>query len=211
MVALIVPVLYNFEGFTRLMHSVDYPVRTIVIPNYDNNIGVAAAWNKGLSQVTDENEYAIIANDDVEFHHHAIERLISALDDFDLISAVATPDPPRGPEVHGFPDFACFAIKPVDFVSKFGTFDENFFPAYFEDNDMVHRINVGNGRQGVHMSAGINHEGSATQFWNGGKVVSDKQFEENRDRYIAKWGGRPTEETFYAPFDGMTNKTYKEW
>lgn len=211
MVALIVPVLHNFVGFTKLMKSVDFPVTPIVIPNWENNIGVAAAWNKGLEQALGE-DAAIIVNDDVELHPGTIAKLVDALDEYDLISGVATPDPSRWAEDYEFPDFACFAVKPTDFIEKFGTFDENFYPAYFEDNDMVRRIKVGGGRQGIHMSAGINHVGSATQNWGGSKVVSDQQFELNRDYFVMKWGGMPHEEKFDKPFDGyMTDLTYKEW
>lgn len=209
-VALIVPVLYNFDGFTKLMRSVDFPVLPIVLPNWETNIGVAAAWNDGLEKAMGA-DVAIVVNDDVEFHSGTIAMLADALDDFDLISAVAMPDPPRWSEEHGFPDFACFAVKPADFVEKFGMFDENFYPAYFEDNDMVYRIKLGGGRQGVHMSAGINHPGSVTQNWGGQRVVSHEKFESNRDYYVTKWGGRPHEEIYERPFNGISGKTYKDW
>jgi GT2 family glycosyltransferase len=210
MVAVIVPVLYNFEGLEKLKASVDVDVEFIVIDNSVNNAGVAAAWNKGLSSAA-EHDVAIIANDDVVLHPGTIDKLIDASADFDLISAVASPDPNQGPVEHPFPDFACYAVKPTEFVERFGLFDENFYPAYFEDNDMAYRIKLGGGKQGVHMSAGMDHVGSATQFWGGGRVVSHEKFEENRAYFVGKWGGRPHEEVYSQPFNGLTGRTYKEW
>lgn len=212
MVAVIVPVLYNFEGLEKLKDSLDVDAEVIVIDNSLNNIGVAPAWNKGLGIANEMgHEVALVCNDDVTLHPGTMQKLIDATDDFDLISAIGTPDPDRGPIEYEFPDFACFAIKPREFFDKFGLFDENFQPAYFEDNDMVYRIKLAGGKQGIHMSAGMDHVGSATQFWGGGRVVSHEKFRENRSYYESKWGGSPHQETYLRPFNGLTGQTYKEW
>jgi hypothetical protein len=39
-IALVVPVLKRFDLFTRLMASVDTEVYPVIVPNYEDNIGV---------------------------------------------------------------------------------------------------------------------------------------------------------------------------
>lgn len=211
-VALIVPVMTNFRGFTRLMASVDEAVRPFVINNWDTNHGVAKAWNVGIRDaIEQEADVAIICNDDVIFHPGTIARLVEASLDMDLVSVVASDTGQTGILEADFPDFCCFAIDPASFVDKFGWFDEHFYPAYFEDNDMAYRIKLAGGRQGLCLDAQVHHEGSATQYMDReNPVVDSPAFEKNRDYYIGKWGGRPHEETYDAPFRGLTNKTYKD-
>ena len=64
--AMIVPVLNQFELFTNMMSTVDYPIHPYVIRNWDNNIGVAAGWNQGIRRaMKDGYRYAIVVNDDI--------------------------------------------------------------------------------------------------------------------------------------------------
>lgn len=212
MVGLVVPVMKNFKGFTRLMASVDHPITPYVINNWDYNSGVAKGWNAGIQWAMGE-EVLIICNDDVIFHPRTIyklTRLMYSREDIDLCSVVATDTGKQDFHQADFPDFACYAIRPESFVNKFGYFDEHFYPAYFEDNDMAYRIKVGGGIQGLCLDARIEHEGSVTQHWEGGKVVTDSMFEANRAYYKAKWGGEPHEEKYLTPHN-QPHLTIKDW
>lgn len=213
-VALIVPVLVNFEGLTRLMASVDREVVPIVIPNYENNIGVSGGWNQGLERAYKANCHkAIVSNDDIVFEPGSIQTLLDSLGPgIDLMSMVNTRDyPERGSgSVHDV-DYSCFAVRPYDFLDKFGRFDEHFKPAYFEDNDMYYRIEVAGGMQRKNLNARMFHSGSVTQNWGGKPFVDSIQFEKNRAYYNTKWGGWPGNEKYTAPFNGITGKTYKDW
>ena len=71
---------------------------------------------------------------------------------------------------------------------------------YLSGHKPVHRTDA------VHM-----HTGSQTQNADlNNPVVSPTKFMENRNYYIAKWGGRPTEERFDTPYNSKTY-TYKNW
>lgn len=211
MVGLVVPVMKNFKGFARLMASVDYPVRPYVINNWDYNHGVSKAWNAGIDWAMDE-DLVIVCNDDVIFHPGTIKTLVNQMaddQDIDLCSVVSTDTEQYGFHEADFPDFACYIIQPRDFTDKFGTFDENFTPAYFEDNDMAYRIKLAGGKQGLCLHARVEHEGSATQFMDNEPVVSSQRFELNRDYYMAKWGGIPHEEKHTTPFN--SGRSIKDW
>lgn len=198
-VGLVVPVLYNFEGFTKLIKSVDIPVQPFVIPNWETNKGVAASWNIGLDlAIENKCDYLFIINDDVEMEPGSMAKMVEAVKDADLVSAIGGHSDQTGFfEIvdNGSPDFACFVIKPKEFLEKFDYFDEGYYPAYFEDNDMRYRIKIAGGKQGIVMDAPMVHGVSVTQNWNGDRVVSHERFNANAARYRFKWGGMPGEET----------------
>jgi GT2 family glycosyltransferase len=208
-IALIVPVLKNFAGFAELIHSVNREVLPIIIPNWGNNIGVSRGWNQGLYDAIDkEADYAVISNDDVVLRPGTVDKMVIGLNDFDLVSAVNSDNE----SVYGYdehPDFSCFAVKPKEFIEKFGWFDENFSPAYFEDNDMARRMIVSGGTYRRDLNATMIHRGSVTQNMDSPIVTSD-MFEENRAYYIKKWGGQPGSELYSSPFNDAS-RTIKDW
>lgn len=209
-VGLIVPVMKNFKGLTELMHSVDMPVLPLIQDNWTENHGVSKAWNAGIRQAIEQGcEAVVIANDDLTLAPGTLGKLVVSLDEADLISGVNHEDAQSGVYLSDFPDYACFAIEPEKFTDKFGWFDENFSPAYFEDNDMAYRIKVANGMQGLRLDASIHHKGSVTQNMDGG-VVSSEMFERNRAYFVSKWGGWPRDEQWVYPYNDE-NLTYKDW
>lgn len=209
MISVIVPVLKNFAGFAELMSSIDTEVYPIIIPNWNDNIGVSKGWNAGLKRSIEvECDHAIILNDDVILRPGTIEKI--AYDSkADLVSATNL----RDDEVHNgydsHPDFSCFAVRPAEFVERFGWFDENFSPAYFEDNDMARRMIISGGVYTRDLSAGMMHKGSVTQNMDG-PVVTSQMFERNREYYIRKWGGQPGKERFTSPFNDVS-RDIKDW
>jgi GT2 family glycosyltransferase len=96
------------------------------------------------------------------------------------------------------------------FIEKVGWFDENFYPAYFEDNDFVYRCNLAEmppGHTTPEMTAKAEHKGSQT-------IKSDPQYAQgnnntfgswNATHYRMKWGGRPGAETFRTPYGKPEN------
>lgn len=210
MVGLIVPVMKNFTGFATLMASVDYPVRPYIIDNWTENHGVPKGWNMGIDRaIANDEDVVIISNDDVTFWPGTIAKLVREMWTADLASVVSTDTGKTGFMAADFPDFACFAIKPREFIDKFGYFDEHFSPAYFEDNDMTYRVKLAGGVQGLILDARVDHAGSVTQNMDG-PVVTSPMFEANRAYYAGKWGGVPGQETYEAPFRGLTGKTYRD-
>jgi hypothetical protein len=85
-------------------------------------------------------------------------------------------------------DFTCFMFRPST-IQRFGWFDPNFKPAYFEDNDYYARVVLGGGDCRVVHAAQFYHHGSMTirhdpaaahhvNYW----------FGRNRAYFQRKWG-----------------------
>lgn len=204
-VGIAVPVLNNFKGFAELMHSLSgLPIVTYVYPNWESNHGVSAAWNSMIADaVQDEVDELIVVNDDVVFRPEVIPALRQALNSgYDL----ASPTNETGVcHPHGL-NFWCFAIKPVSFTLKFGEFDENFTPAYYEDDDMAYRIRLLGGRM-VTLPVSAHHAVMGTALE---ESVHRSYYEKNLAYYIEKWGGPPTQEQYLSPY-GHSGNDPKYW
>jgi GT2 family glycosyltransferase len=146
---LIVPVLNRYDLLQRMLDSVDYPVKHLLI--IDNgasevledmelhvpdcvehttylpmpaNLGVAASWNLGIKLFPYDDRWFIVSND-VQFQPNALERLSEAHTDEITVSSM-------------FPHWQAFCAG-YEAVKRVGLFDEGFFPAYFEDTDFQRR------------------------------------------------------------------------
>jgi hypothetical protein len=83
-----------------------------------------------------------------------------------------------------------------------GYWDEEFYPAYFEDNDWDRRIKLNAPDKLTSIPITGKHIGSVTvKRMNEEELkIHHEQFDENRERYILKWGGVPGKERFLVPF-----------
>lgn len=183
----------------------------------DDNIGVGPAWNFGIKYAIENfnSRYFFIPNNDILLHPDAIDILVDSLSapDIALISStnvsarVALPDDvlvhklPKETNFVEAPDFSCFMLSKKT-IDEIGYFDENFYPAYFEDNDYHYRINL-KGLRGVKINRSLYfHYGSRTL--KGGpdiKKLCNAGYVANREYYIRKWGGEPGNESFLTPFN----------
>lgn len=163
-------------------------IKGIEVIDPGRNVGVAGAWNYLAEEALQRGEYLVLSNDDIELGPESIERLLNSKAD------VAG----RG--------FALTLIKP-DVFQAVGAFDENFWPAYFEDNDYLHRIAVADlsFENFKAEDLGCVHHGSKTlqSFSNEGQLLFAQQFRELEWYYRKKWGGVVGEERFPYPFNGM--------
>lgn len=90
-------------------------------------------------------------------------------------------------------------VLTVEAWKKVGGFDENIFPAYFEDNDFCYKLRL----------AGIDRINTSylnpSIYRNSMTIAKDptvnKDFDKNKAYYVEKWGGLPTEEKFTTPFN----------
>jgi len=148
---LIVPVLNRYDLLQRMLSSIDYPVKHLLV--IDNgasmvledmevdvpdcvefttylpmpaNLGVAASWNLGIKSFPYDDRW-FFASNDVVFKPGALERLCEARTDDITLSKM-------------FPHWHAFSVG-YEAVRRLGLFDEAFFPAYFEDNDYNTRAN----------------------------------------------------------------------
>jgi hypothetical protein len=188
----------------RMLSSIDHDVeQVIVIDNGDcfegqwrvtthlrlpHNLGVSASWNLGI-KASPRAPWWLIVNSDIEF----------APGDLAQVAAAASSEPGIWHATEAA-DFAAFAIS-HSAIEVIGLFDENFVPAYYEDNDYARRAHLA-GVPRHFLSAGLRHAGSAVigsdKHY---RRENDRTFPANRERYLAKWGGLPGEERFTTPFN----------
>jgi hypothetical protein len=212
--ALVVPTLTNHRGLTELLASVDVPVLPFISRNYDEpHRSVAQSWNWGIRSAIHEGcDIIHVVNDDVTYLPGCMLELGRALllKNAVLASGVdheRDKDPLPGVFPHA--TYACFAVG-RDFFEIVGDegFDEGFWPAYFEDEDMLRRFTLLAPKHPTrHLDtmvrgAHFRHVVSATQNADPNKPVVDRErFESNRCRYVMKWGGVPGHERYDRPFN----------
>lgn len=214
-VAVGVPTMKNFKGLAELFASLWGEEYTpFVVNNWTYNNGVSKGWN-AILKATKDYDLTIICNDDITFHGGSFEKLVWSWDwkpeNALMITAVngnhnaEINDPWMQPS----PDYSCFMINAKEYLDVVGLFDENFTPAYFEDNDSHYRIKLA-GYEAYNCGlAKITHKGSQTQNYDK-PVVTPQMFEKNREYYKTKWGGVPGEEKHKNPYNNP-DLSLKDW
>jgi GT2 family glycosyltransferase len=204
----------NFKGLAELLASLWGDEFTpFIVNNWTINNGVSKAWNTLLLETVDVYDLLVVCNDDITWHGSSFQTLVEGWDDRpdDAIMITGANSPMVD---HGFsrsPDYSCFMIDPKQYIKVVGLFDENFTPAYFEDNDSHYRIRLSGYEAYAYNGATITHKGSQTQNADlNNPVVPASMFERNRSYYIEKWGGQPGEEKYRNPY-GDTTKDWKYW
>jgi GT2 family glycosyltransferase len=152
----------------------------------EKNLGVAASWNKLCKIIFKKHNHALILNDDVYLGYNTdtVNSVISKYE-YSLVQS--------------------YVSWSVILMSKYmydhiGDFDETFYPAYYEDSDYLYRMKLKGIRQDV--EAELNPQTvriSMTQERDPELVNASMQ--ENRLRYIEKWGNSPLLETFLTPYN----------
>jgi len=205
--ALIVPVLSEFELFAEAVASIDYPVHPYIIRNWDNNIGCSAGWNKGIKKaMSDGYRYALIINDDVIMTKGTIKKIYDVLLESNALIASpnviipklkAEPWHTKQGLIEGI-HWSCFIVDMYKLIETCGWFDENFYPAYFEDSDMNYRISFNKDlRCYIDTDVIFFHKENATSE----KYNTPENYQRCEEYFISKWGGVPGEEKFDNPFN----------
>lgn len=226
-VGVVVPVLNQYKLALEALYSVDtiHHWEPIIIDNWRNPRSVAASWNLGIEIAIERLcDYILVINDDVVLSPWTIDNQIEYLENKEKRDAKVRmttgwstgsndvemrnwPEPNQNSPFVSGADFACFMITP-DFFNEIGLFDENFQPAYFEDNDYHRRVLMAEYKIEIVTTAPYLHYGSRTQKESG--VVNNFQFEQNKQYYKTKWGGGPGAEIFATPYNDPT-LTIKDW
>jgi GT2 family glycosyltransferase len=167
------------------------------------NRGISRSWNDGILCGYGEGaDVVVVANDDIVFGPGDLDRIAEAAagDRGAFIVSCAGPHTGYGVRLpsHGY---ACFAINPIA-LEEIGCFDENFFPAYCEDQDYSRRAQLAGLREANCPLTEVAHEGSGTirrdaQLRQANKLSQLK----NQEYYRRKWGGDAGAESFGSPFD----------
>jgi GT2 family glycosyltransferase len=200
--ALIVPVLNRYDLLWDMIRSAEADAEIGEIVIIDNgglliegsphrvvqptlNLGVAASWNLGM-KVTPNAPWWAIVNSDIEFAPGDLRGLAHHMETVGSLAFIE--------------GFAAFGID-RGALDKVGWFDENFHPAYYEDNDWGYRAHLA-GVERSGLASGVKHVGSQTI---GSSALYRQQnirtFPANAAYYRAKWGGLPGNEVFTTPFD----------
>lgn len=227
-VGVVIPVLNQFELALDALVSIStrHTFRPYIIPNWRIANSVSASWNLGIENALNDGcEYVLVINDDIVLSPWTIDKQIEALEDEDNEKLILTtgwstgipsgnawdmtsyPEPPKHNAWISGADFACFLITKFCF-STIGKFDENFRPAYFEDNDYHRRILLAGYEARIITQAPFFHYGSKTQQKGG--VVSAEAFDLCKAYYVRKWHGMPGAETFATPF-GNPDLSISDW
>lgn len=157
-----------------------------VIYRPENNLGVSGSWNMIMDYAEKvKGTHVLMLNDDIYLgkSEEEIKTIIRLWNPEFLCTELNW----------------CSFILSVDAYLKVGKFDEKFFPAYFEDNDYFRRM----------LLTGVNITNNAMLnpaiYRNSMTIQKSPElnngFEKNRQYYISKWGGQPTQETFATPFN----------
>lgn len=224
-IGIVMPTLIQFELGLKALASVKtkYWWTPYICPVWKDRIPLAQSWNNGINSAREDGcQYIIVINDDVILSPWTVDNLVAALESDENI-ALATgwsvplpisgnhesmanyPEPQPAAWVQGA-DFACFAVREniFDFI---GTFDENFTPAYYEDNDFHRRIALSGLDARIITTAPFFHYGSQTQ---NERPVGHFAFDLCTAYYKKKWGGGPAGEIYSTPYNDP-NLTYKDW
>jgi len=166
-----------------------------------SNFGVARAWNQiiywGLSH--DDFEVVFIMNNDIVLHKDSLDNMMQSIRENgkEAISGVNIGINPSmlqsctRPTFRYSPamSFSCFGLIKST-ITRVGVFDEGFKLAYFEDNDMHHRMMLEEIKCSADLWAPFTHYGSRT-IKEGGVTNHADHFKQNKEFFRKKWGFVP--------------------
>lgn len=184
--------LTKFDLADRLLASIDYPVEHLVIVNNSGKkswtpikpdlvenlwhievpygLGLVGAWNL-IIKSTPYAPYWVLVNDDAWFEPGALAKVAAEVD-VDALNFL-TCNPEWSAPVFG-----------QGMVEKVGLYDERFYPLYFDDNDLMRRVE----RADVpikRLSAVVHHDNSAT-LASGFQRANDRTFVANMNLHNLK-------------------------
>lgn len=224
-IGFVIPVLNNFQGAIELVQSIKSPYenKIYIQDQWRNQLPLSAAWNNGIDQaLRDECEYIFVLNDDVILGPNSAENLIKEFEHIDGVVLASCnnihdelPDPLsllttyqeyQEGLVSDHPNYSCFMVR-KDFFDKVGRFDENFNPAWWEDNDSHYRIKLLGYRAICTTASNCVHFGGVTT-----KLIGNPESGKSENYYRNKWGStrRNGDEEFKTPYNDP-NLTPKDW
>lgn len=228
----VIPCLINFKGCVELIASIktEYPFEIYLEEQWRANKPLAKAWNDGFDRaVAGGCEFVFILNDDILFDQNAVDNLVREMIRLDnnndrvvLVSSnniigelsdpyhvlAHTQEYAIPPNISDHPNYSCFMVR-KDFMDKVGRFDENFVPAWFEDNDSHRRIELLGYRAICTTASSCVHFGGVSTA-----MISNPSSEKSRQYYVKKWGDLPEghggREIYEHPYNNP-ELSAKEW
>lgn len=186
------PTLSRFDLAEKLLASIDYPIKDLVIVNNSGKqtwqpqkpelverlwhievpygLGLQDAWNLIIKSTPYASRWLLV-NDDCEFEPGALK----------LIDEQAKPDAITFTDC--FPVWSAFVLG-EDVVDKIGLFDPAYYPLYFCDNDYEWRADLA-GIPKRYIGAKVHHVNSASKY-DGNTARNDYTFSRNSALYQHK-------------------------
>jgi GT2 family glycosyltransferase len=160
----------------------------IFVHTQEKNIGVATSWNMLCDIIYAKHDWALLLNDDVYLGYGAeiINQVIDDNNTFGLIQSHL--------------NFSVILLQ-KGFFEFVGRFDENFYPAYYEDSDYLYRMKLLGVFQGVDAKLNPKDARVSQTYEKSPEFVNDAM-KYSRLRYIEKWGNIPLLETYKTPYNG---------
>ena len=178
-------------------------IRGIINPQTS---GLSGCWNMGIQAAFDDGcDYVLVMNNDIVLSPSTIDNLVKRMEKGDavMVTAVNVQHTVNPEEIlttyveykeendNEHPDFSCFMISEKT-IEKVGWFDENYYVAYFEDNDMHGRIAMLGEKAITIACAPYHHYGSQTSRQNPHlRAIIEEAFIRNREYFCKKFGYRP--------------------
>lgn len=166
-----------------------HPSRRVEVFTPTHNLGAGGSFNFLYPAISPKP--LIQLNDDIEVSPDLLRAMLSTI----------------GQVVVGDGSSAGTAIMiRQDAWEKVGSFDPQFWPAYYEDCDWFYRASLFGIKPVCPRSGGfLNNGPSATKarMNPADREIVDNQYSVNTDYYRKKWGGPPNQEIFTIPFGGV--------
>jgi hypothetical protein len=215
--------LNSVSNLKRLIESIDYPVEVLsIIVNNENfdillevknfcdnlnnknidkidisfhptNLGCPPSWNYHFKQYPYA-KYFMKADDDIQFLPGDLEKFVNVLE--------------NGGDMVFYGDktkYACFGISKHT-LKTVGLFDENHWPANYEDDDYQIRLRLCNIKES-YLGMSITHTGSGTSRNLKEPIVEHNKLSQyliqTEEYFYKKWGQN---REFLYPFNDATNK-----
>jgi GT2 family glycosyltransferase len=170
---------------------------------YGINRGVSRSWNDGiLNSYSAGADVVLIVNDDIYFSTGDVDKLAEkALQCRGSYIVTCAGFHLRFNRLIASQGYSCCAVNPIA-IEKIGCFDENFFPAYCEDQDYAYRARLAGLSEENCPHTTVHHGGScaiyADSILNAQNALTQGR---NRKYYRRKWGGDAGYERYGHPFD----------
>jgi|SRR5579871_102643 len=176
--------------FAHSLERARYERLNIRVLHQARNLGVAASWNLILREgFAAGHQRVFIGSNDTVLRPGSLAAALAA---------------PTEPDVRVW--FLCshnFFLIDQRAIADVGWFDENFYPAYKEDQDYSYRMRLAGVREVNVDGAGGDHFGSATirsnPLYMARNAVTHGNW--NQNHYLMKWGGDAGAEKFTHPYD----------
>ena len=166
--------------------NIDFVHDNVHIYVQEQNIGVAASWNKLCKEIFKTKDWALLVNDDVYLGYtNSRVNMCIEMSETGIVQSEKS--------------WSVLLIN-KDLYEYIGEFDEGFFPAYFEDSDYLYRLRLNGVKQDImhYLNPKIFR---VSQTYEKAPDFVNLAMSVNKQRYIDKWGGLPYMETYTEPFD----------